>query len=170
MASPGRTFAPLGGPARPTPSASNGHVTSACWSSMSSAGTTHRSSVGFIRTSTISWSRSLASVRMGRGQSATTMLANAGSFIAPDNSALVSTAQASCSRGSIDYSVTRARWLDRYPDMRISPRRASDAIRHETEDLHDVTTSVATGIPETATRVFVFYRINTGYPAPIRRS
>ena len=57
---PERTFAPLAVPARPTPSASNGHATSTCWWSMSSTGTTPWASVGFIRTSTISWSRSLA--------------------------------------------------------------------------------------------------------------
>ena len=33
----------------------------------------------------------------------------------------------------------------------------------QTEDLHDVTTSLETDIPETATRVFVLYKINTGY-------
>jgi hypothetical protein len=65
-------------------------------------------------------------------------------------------------RGSIDYSVTRARWLDR-GDMADIAAWAPAAIRYATEDLHDVTTSVATDIPETATRVFVIYKINTGY-------
>jgi hypothetical protein len=64
--------------------------------------------------------------------------------------------------GSIDYSITRARWLER-GDMADIARWAPAAIRYETEDLHDVTTSVATDIPETATRVFVYYKINTGY-------
>ena len=58
--------------------------------------------------------------------------------------------------------MTRARWLTR-GDMADIAAWAPAAIRHETEDLHDVTTSVATDIPETATRVFVLYRINTGY-------
>ena len=65
-------------------------------------------------------------------------------------------------RGSIDYSITRARWLER-GDMADIARLAPAAIRYESEDLHDVTTSVATDIPETATRVFVYYKINTGY-------
>jgi hypothetical protein len=65
-------------------------------------------------------------------------------------------------RGSIDYSITRARWLAR-GDMADIARWAPAAIRSANEDLHDVTTSIATDIPETATRVFVFYKINTGY-------
>jgi hypothetical protein len=40
---------------------------------------------------------------------------------------------------------------------------APAAVRSDREDLHDVTTSVETEIPETATRVFVLYRINSGY-------
>ena len=40
---------------------------------------------------------------------------------------------------------------------------APAAIRPETEELHDITTSVETDIPETATRVFVLYKVNTGY-------
>jgi hypothetical protein len=64
--------------------------------------------------------------------------------------------------GSIDYSVTRARWVER-GDMGDIARWAPAAIRYSTEDLHDVTTSLATDIPETATRVFVFYKLNTGY-------
>ncbi len=63
-------------------------------------------------------------------------------------------------RGSIDYSVTRARWLSRGDD--IAPF-APAAIRPEQEDIHDVTTSFETDIPETATRVFVLYKINSAY-------
>lgn len=63
-------------------------------------------------------------------------------------------------RGSIDYSVTRARWLARGDD--IAPY-APAAIRPEQEDIHDVTTSFETEIPETATRVFVLYKINSAY-------
>ena len=65
-------------------------------------------------------------------------------------------------RGSFDYSVTRARWVSR-GDMAALAPWAPAAIRAETEDLHDVTTSLETEIEETATRVFVVYKINTGY-------
>ena len=88
-------------------------------------------------------------------------VANAGSLGA-DGWALRVSSAGKRVRGSIDYSVTRARWLDR-GDMADIAAWAPAAIRYETEDLHDVTTSVATEIPETATRVFVFYKINTGY-------
>ena len=88
-------------------------------------------------------------------------VANAGSVGADGWALRVSSTHKRVS-GSIDYSVTRARWMDR-GDMADIAAWAPAAIRYETEDLHDVTTSVATAIPETATRVFVFYKINTGY-------
>ena len=88
-------------------------------------------------------------------------VANAGSLGA-DGWALRLSSTGKRVRGSIDYSITRARWLDR-GDMADVAAWAPAAIRYATEDLHDVTTSVATEIPETATRVFVFYKINTGY-------
>jgi hypothetical protein len=65
-------------------------------------------------------------------------------------------------RGSIDYSITRARWLSRGEVDELAAW-APAAVRPENERLHDVTTSFETQIPETATRVFVLYRINTGY-------
>jgi hypothetical protein len=88
-------------------------------------------------------------------------VANAGSLGADGWAVRLSSTHKRVS-GSIDYSVTRARWMDR-GDMADIAAWAPAAIRYETEDLHDVTTSVATAIPETATRVFVFYKINTGY-------
>lgn len=63
-------------------------------------------------------------------------------------------------RGSIDYSITRARWLSRGDD--IAPW-APAAIRPEQEDIHDITTSFETEIPETATRVFFLYKINSAF-------
>lgn len=64
-------------------------------------------------------------------------------------------------RGSIDYSVTRATWLSRgSSDIGAF---APAAIRPEHESIHDVTTSLETDIPETATRVFVLYKFNSAY-------
>ena len=40
---------------------------------------------------------------------------------------------------------------------------APDAIRPQNEDVHDVTTSVETEIPETATRVFFLYKLNSAF-------
>jgi hypothetical protein len=89
-------------------------------------------------------------------------VANAGSLGADGWAVRVSHTAGKRLSGSIDYSVTRARWLERGDIADIAPW-APAAIRPESEDLHDVTTSVTTDIPETATRVFVFYKINTGY-------
>jgi hypothetical protein len=89
-------------------------------------------------------------------------VANAGSLDADGWAVRVSTAPGKRITGSIDYSVTHARWLSR-GDMGAIAAWSPSAIRPETEDLHDVTTSVSTEIPETSTRVFVFYKINTGY-------
>ena len=50
---------------------------------------------------------------MGRNRSGHYYVANAGSLDADGWALRVSSARASASRGSIDYSVTRARWLDR---------------------------------------------------------
>jgi len=67
--------------------------------------------------------------------------------------------------GSVDYSFTHARWFD-HGDMREISRWAPAAIRAADEDLHDVTTSLTTNIPETSTRVYVLYKINSGYTRP----
>ena len=40
---------------------------------------------------------------------------------------------------------------------------APSTVRKANDELHDVTTSIETDIPETATRVFVVYKLNTGY-------
>jgi hypothetical protein len=65
-------------------------------------------------------------------------------------------------RGSIDYTMTRARWLTR-GDVATLSRFVPSAIRPEVEDLHDLTTTVEAEVPETATRVFVLYRINSAF-------
>jgi hypothetical protein len=70
-------------------------------------------------------------------------------------------------KGSIDYSITRTHWQGA-GDFERARQSASVtgrpiAWRPETEDLHDITTSLETAIPETATRVIVVYKVNTGY-------
>ena len=65
-------------------------------------------------------------------------------------------------RGWVDYSLTRARW-SRAPEPALVGRLVPSALRPETEVFHDVTTSVETEIPETSTRVFVLWRLNTAY-------
>ena len=42
---------------------------------------------------------------------------------------------------------------------------APSAIRPQHEDIHDVTTSLETEVPHTATRVFVLYKVNSAFRA-----
>jgi hypothetical protein len=65
-------------------------------------------------------------------------------------------------RGSVDYSVTRTHWLSR-GDMASIAMWAPAAIRPQHEEIHDVTTSLETEVPHTATRVFVLYKVNTSF-------
>jgi hypothetical protein len=68
-------------------------------------------------------------------------------------------------RGSIDYTQTFAQWLDSSPDLRILSVVARSAARHDREKVHDLTTSVHTQIPVTDTRVYVLYKLNSGFSA-----
>jgi hypothetical protein len=64
--------------------------------------------------------------------------------------------------GSIDYTVMRTDWLSR-GDMAAIAVWAPSAFRPRTEDVHDLTTSLETEVPQTATRVFVLYKVNTAF-------
>jgi hypothetical protein len=65
-------------------------------------------------------------------------------------------------RASVDYSVTRARWIGR-GDVQALSDWAPAVIRPSDEVIHDVTTSVHTEIPETATRFFLVYKLNSAF-------
>jgi hypothetical protein len=64
--------------------------------------------------------------------------------------------------GSIDYSRTRSRWTSRGDLASLVPGSSRQS-RPDLESIHDITTSFHTDIPETATRVFVLYKINSAY-------
>jgi hypothetical protein len=64
-------------------------------------------------------------------------------------------------RGSVDYSVTTARWL-RGPDGAMAAW-FGEGQRSESERVHDLTTSLETAISQTATRVYVLYKLNSGF-------
>ncbi len=66
-------------------------------------------------------------------------------------------------RGAVDYSLTRARWAPDPAATGAVARLAPSTVRNEREDVHDVATSVEADITETATRVFFYYRVSTGY-------
>lgn len=65
-------------------------------------------------------------------------------------------------RGSIEYSIARTQWLSR-DDMAAIAIFAPAAIRPRSEDVHDLTTSLEATVPQTATRVFVLYRVNNAF-------
>jgi hypothetical protein len=65
-------------------------------------------------------------------------------------------------QAAVDYSVIQARWAARGDNTALAGW-APAAIRADHEDIHDITTSVHTEIPETATRVMVIYKINSAY-------
>jgi hypothetical protein len=89
-------------------------------------------------------------------------VANAGSMNADGWAVRLSANAGKRMTGSVDYSITHARWLER-GDMAAIAALAPAAIRASAEGLHDITTSLVTEIPETSTRVFVLYKFNSGY-------
>jgi hypothetical protein len=89
-------------------------------------------------------------------------VANAGSMNADGWAVRLSANAGKRMTGSVDYSITHARWLER-GDMAAIAALAPAAIRATSEGLHDITTSLVTEIPETSTRVFVLYKFNSGY-------
>ena len=88
-------------------------------------------------------------------------VANIGSFDADGWAFRVSTPATSRRlRGSIDYAVSSARWTWRNAEI---GEAIPAALRPEQEKIHDITGSLHTDIPETSTRFYVVYRINTGF-------
>ena len=67
-------------------------------------------------------------------------------------------------RGSVDYSVASANWQSPSTPVEyaVLMRRVPSTVR-TSERIHDVTTSLQTEIPMTATRVVVLYKLNTGF-------
>ncbi|HUQ88671.1 MAG TPA: TonB-dependent receptor [Vicinamibacterales bacterium] len=73
-------------------------------------------------------------------------------------------------RGSIDYSVATANWTDRAEPIEyaVLTRWIPSAVRPLNERIHDVTTSLETEIPQSATRVVVLYKLNNAFASPDR--
>ena len=69
-------------------------------------------------------------------------------------------------RGSVEYSISNAQWTGAPPagDERLLQRIMPAAVHTgERERIHDLRTSVEAEVPQTATRVVVFYRINNAF-------
>jgi hypothetical protein len=87
-------------------------------------------------------------------------VANMGAFDATGWAFRVSSSPTARVRASIDYAIARAQWTSRNAEIgALIP----DVLRPESESIHDLTTSVHTDIPETATRFYVIYRINSTF-------
>jgi hypothetical protein len=69
-------------------------------------------------------------------------------------------------RGSVDYSVASATWLGSSApaEYAVLSQWVPSAVR-ENERIHDVTTSLETEIPYSATRVVVLYKLNDAFAA-----
>jgi hypothetical protein len=64
-------------------------------------------------------------------------------------------------RGSIEYSVTRTRWVNG-PGGVMALWMGEEGVPEEAQ-IRDLTTSVETAIPQTSTRVYVLYKLNSGF-------
>jgi Carboxypeptidase regulatory-like domain/TonB dependent receptor-like, beta-barrel len=89
-------------------------------------------------------------------------VASAGAVNADGWGVRLSSAPTQRIRGSIDYSLSRTQWVSR-GDMAAIAVWAPAAVRAQSEDVHDLTTSLETEVPQTATRVFVLYKINNAF-------
>jgi hypothetical protein len=68
-------------------------------------------------------------------------------------------------RGSVDYSLANATWTARPAEYAVLMTWVPSAVRPERERIHDVTTSLETEIPQSATRVVVLYKLNNAFAA-----
>jgi hypothetical protein len=67
-------------------------------------------------------------------------------------------------QGSVEYSVTQARW-SRTPDATYLLVVAPSVVRPDLDRVHDVSTTVETNLPETSTRILVVARVSNSSPA-----
>ena len=74
----------------------------------------------------------------------------------------VSRAVTDALRASVDYTQVESAWLRRSPDEAVLAAVAGSLLRASHDRFHDLTTSIASVVPVTATRVFMIYKINSG--------
>lgn len=73
-------------------------------------------------------------------------------------------------RGSVDYSLATADWLGRSQPVEyaVLTQWLPSVVRPDRERIHDVTTSLETEIPYSATRIVVLYKLNNAFAASTR--
>ena len=69
--------------------------------------------------------------------------------------------------GAVSYTIAAAD-LSPSPNVRYLMLLAPSALRHGHERIHDLSTTLETTVPETATRVLVVYRVSDGFADPVR--
>jgi hypothetical protein len=89
---------------------------------------------------------------------------NAGDVEAFGWSAGFRTTLASRVTGSVEYSLTNARW-QRSPDAQYLLVVAPSVVRPSQDRVHDISTTVETSLPETSTRILVMARLSSAPPA-----
>jgi hypothetical protein len=67
--------------------------------------------------------------------------------------------------GSVEYTVSQAHFNT--PESDYLMVLAPSTVRMDPERIHDVSTSIETEVPETATRVVVLYRVSNGFAHPV---
>ena len=95
-------------------------------------------------------------------------LGNVGEIDASGLSAGIRTAIAGRVHGAVEYTMTRARVTS--PDLGYMVMLEPSALHLEREHIHDVSTSIETDVPETATRVIVLYRVSNAFARPAAQS
>jgi hypothetical protein len=93
-------------------------------------------------------------------------ISNAGDIDASGISAGIRAAIGSRVHGSVEWSTTRGHALGGESTSYLWVV-APSAIRGELDRIHDVSTSLETEVPETATRVIVLYRVSNAFAHPI---
>jgi len=68
--------------------------------------------------------------------------------------------------GSLEYALTRAQWT-RADAATYLVLFAPSIAGRELEHIHDLSTSIETDVPETATRVILLYRLSNGFAQPV---
>jgi len=67
-------------------------------------------------------------------------------------------------RGSFDYSLADADWTNqRSLDRGRLARSMPSALRNDVERVHDFTTTLETELPQSGTRVYILYKLNSAY-------
>jgi hypothetical protein len=87
---------------------------------------------------------------------------SAGDFDARGWSVNASRAVGDGVRVSVDYTQFNSRWYGRSPDAAMLTRMAP-AVMRKGERIHDMTASVESIIAPSATRMFILYKLNTGF-------